>query len=453
MSPHLVEQDVQLLAFLATGLYSTSDIQRRFSWSQPTISRVISRCKNRILVVGSARATRYTRLRDVRGLGGRFPVFKVDDRGDVDQIGELCAVANDRFVWLPTHTTPEDYPSLPWFVSDLRPDGFVGRAFVQLLHEELNLPPRVLDWNEDHVLVALARRGEDCMGNLIVGQESLERYFRMTRRTVAPVREGEEAELYARMAQAAMDGAPAGSSAGGEQPKFTAMVQRGDGIEHVLVKFSSSVDTIEGRRWADLLICEHHALKIVQESGNCATQTRIIEGDGRVFLEARRFDRAAMFGRLPVISLRAVALQFFGCDSWVDAAGQLHDDRRISAEDAASLRWLSVFGDLIANTDQHMGNVSLIMTDGRRFDLAPAYDVLPMYYRPRDSRVPDALFNPPLTAPGAAHAWDSALAAASTFWERVSRDERISQPFREICAGNLRQVLALQSGPRLRGNT
>lgn len=451
MSPHLAEQDAQLLAFLATGLYSAADIQRRFSWSQPTISRVVSRCRSRILVVGSARATRYTRLRDVRGLGGRFPVFKVDDRGDVDQIGDLCAIANDRFVWLPAHTTPEDYPSLPWFISDLRPDGFVGRAFVRLLHEELNLPLRVLDWNEDHVLVALARRGEDCMGNLIVGQESLERYFRMTRRPVAPVQEGEEAESYARMAQAAMDGDPAGSSACGEQPKFTAMVQHGDGIKHVLVKFSSSVDAVEGRRWADLLICEHHALNIIQENGIRATQTRIIEGDGRVFLEALRFDRTAVFGRLPIISLRAVALEFFGCDSWIDAADQMHDDRRISTEDAASLRWLSVFGDLIANTDQHMGNVSLVMTDGRRrFDLAPAYDVLPMNYRPRDSHVPNGLYNPPSTTPGAALAWDSALAAACTFWERVSRDARISQPFREICAGNLRQVLDLRSGPRLR---
>ena len=451
MSTHLAEQDAQLLAFLATGLYSAADIQRRFSWSQPTISRVISRCKSRIVVVGSARATRYTRLRDVRGLGGRFPVFKVDDRGDVDQIGELCAVANDRFVWLPTHATPEDYRSLPWFISDLRPDGFVGRAFAQLLHEELNLPSRVLDWNEDHVLVALARRGEDCMGNLIVGQESLERYFRMTQRPVATIQEGEEAEQYAKMAQAAMDGDPAGSSAGGEQPKFTAIVQQNDGIKHVLVKFSSSVATVEGRRWADLLISEHHALNIVQESGIRATQTRIIEGDGRVFLEARRFDRTAMFGRLPIISLRVVALEFFGCDSWIDAADQMYDDGRISAEDAASLRWLSVFGDLIANTDQHMGNVSLIRSDGRRrFDLAPAYDVLPMYYRPRDSRVPDGIFNPPLPTPGAARAWDSALAAACMFWERVSQDERISQPFRVICAGNLRQVLALRSGPRLR---
>jgi hypothetical protein len=451
MSSHLAEQDAQLLAFLATGLYSAADIQRRFSWSQPTISRVISRCKSRILVVGSARATRYTRFRDVRGLGGRFPVFNVDDRGDVDQIGELCAVAQDHFVWLPTHTAPEVYRSLPWFISDLRPDGFVGRAFVRLLHEELNVPPRVLDWNEDHVLVALARRGEDCMGNLIVGQESLERYFRMTRRALAPVQEGEEAELYARMAQAAMDGDPAGSSAGGEQPKFTTMVQHGNGIEHVLVKFSPAVDTVEGRRWADLLVCEHHALRIVQENGIRATQTRIIEGDGRMFLVARRFDRTAVFGRLPIISLRAVALEFFGCDSWIDAADQMYDAGRISAEDAASLRWLSVFGDLIANTDQHMGNVSLIKTDGRRrFDLAPAYDVLPMHYRPSDSRVPDKLFNPPSTTPRAARAWDSALAAACMFWERVSRDERISLPFREICAGNLRQVLDVRSGPRLR---
>jgi len=64
--------------------------------------------------------------------------------------------------------------SLPWFLADLRPDGFTGRAFVRRLHEDLALPPRVLDWHNDHVLAALSRRGKDTLGGLVVGQESLD---------------------------------------------------------------------------------------------------------------------------------------------------------------------------------------------------------------------------------------------------------------------------------------
>lgn len=442
----------RLLSFLATGIYSAPEIQQRFHYSQPTVSRLLAQLDNRIVVIGKARSRRYTKLRDVRGLGGEFPIYHIDVDGNARQIGTLLAVGLDRFLWKPFGAPEQIFKSLPWFIADLHPEGFVGRAFVRRLHQELNLPPRSIDWSEDHALSALARRGEDTMGNLVLGQESIDRYFRMVRESAAPIREDAIADTYPRLALEAMDGQPAGSSAGGEQPKFTAIIERDRVTQNVLVKFSPPVETTEGRRWADLLLCEHHALSVIrQHTGIHAAQSNVIETGGRVFLEVARFDRTGLTGRLPIISLRSVDNEFYGFqDNWINAANRMAKDGRLSKEEAASLRWLSVFGSLIGNNDQHFGNVSLIITDGsKRLSLAPAYDVLPMAYRPMDGTAPTAPLTLPVIISGAPDEWPSALECASLFWDQARSDVRISEGFRAICSVNHDAVKALSTGPRL----
>ncbi len=441
----------RLLSFLGTGVYSAPEIQQRFRLSQPTVSRLLTQLGNKITIIGNARSRRYTKIRDVRGLGGQFPIFKIDPEGNAHLIGTLYAVAQDHFLWTPLNAREQLFRSLPWFIADLHPDGFVGRAFVRQLHEQLGLPPRTVDWSEDHVLSALARRGEDTMGNLVIGQESIERYFRMVRELPAPIRENAIADTYPRFAQEAVDGQPPGSSAGGEQPKFTAIVERSGAVRSVLVKFSPPVSTIEGRRWADLLICEHHALEAVQNSGISAAPSNIIEAGGRIFLEVVRFDRTGLLGRLPIISLRATDNEFYGFqDNWVNAAHRMANDGRLSKEDAASLRWLSVFGSLIGNNDQHFGNISLIMfDDSRLYGLAPAYDVLPMVYRPVDGAVPSRPLTVPAIVSGAPNEWSSAVESAGRFWNQTKSDIRISEEFRTICSENYNIVNGLHAGPRL----
>jgi hypothetical protein len=447
------ENQERLLAFLSVGVYSALDIQQRFGCSQATVSRMLAQLGPKVLAFGKARARRYTRLRDVRGLGGTFPVYKIDTDGNAHLLGNLYAVGHDQYLWQP-HDAPEQlYRSLPWFLSDLYPDGFVGRAFVRQLHQEFGLPARIVDWNDDHVLTALARRGEDPMGNLVIGYETIERYLQLVREPLPPIPAGEIDEAYTRLAQAAMDGQHPGSSAGGEQPKFTAVIERDGVIQNVLVKFSPLVTSEEGRRWADLLVCEHHALGIIQEEACIpASRSRIVESGGRVFLEVVRFDRVGLIGRLPIVSLRAIDNEFYGAqDSWINAAGRLVADKRFSVEDARAMRWLSVFGSLIANTDQHFGNISLIMVDGsKRYNLAPAYDILPMYYRPTvDGVIPSQVFTPPAAVPNAPNEWESALHCATLFWERAAADTRISESFRKICEENLTAIRRLTSGPRL----
>src|SRR2546429_3405863 len=91
----------------------------------------------------------------------------------------------------------------------------------------------------------MSRRGEDLPGNLIVGEESFARWqgieFVSRRR-----------DDYPALAQATIAGHPPGSSAGGERPKFGALV----GNQHMLVKFAgrAGVGDMAARHWCDLLI-------------------------------------------------------------------------------------------------------------------------------------------------------------------------------------------------------
>jgi len=47
------------------------------------------------VVIGKARSRRYTLRRDVRGLGGDSPVFRVDPDGNASTLGVLSAVGQE----------------------------------------------------------------------------------------------------------------------------------------------------------------------------------------------------------------------------------------------------------------------------------------------------------------------------------------------------------------------
>ncbi len=101
---------------------------------------------------------------------------------------------------------------LPIELVDARPSGFLGRHFAAL-HADLRLPPRLTDWSDHHILIAMSRRGEDLPGNLLVGEESFARWQALD--SVAVTR-----SEYPTLADATIAGHPPGSSAGGERPKF-----------------------------------------------------------------------------------------------------------------------------------------------------------------------------------------------------------------------------------------
>jgi hypothetical protein len=170
-----------------------------------------------------------------------------------------------------------------------------------------------------------------------------------------------------------------GSSAGGEQPEFCALRA---GVP-VLVKFSPAGASPDDQRWRDLLLCEVLALKTLQEAGVAAAPPEIVWAQGRVFLQSRRFDHTGP-GRVGMVSLEMYDAHYIGLGSQLATTAVLSEragPERLSAADVRMLCLLDAFGALIANTDRHHGNVSLLL-DQHRWRLAPAYDMLPLSYAP-----------------------------------------------------------------------
>jgi len=443
---------IRLLEKLASEPKAAKELSALLCVSQPTISRVISELGDQVVSLGRGRATQYARPRPVRGTTSMFPIYRIDEAGNVHLLGTLRTLLGGKYWWQAEDQINESrlFDYLPWFIQDMRPDGFVGRAFAQRLGADLGLPVKLNDWTDDDVLLALSRRGEDHIGNLVIGEESIDRYLKSTQRRNPGIPELARQQVYADLANAAMSGDPAGSSAGGEQPKFAAVLNDSGENRHVLVKFSPSLTSVEGHRWADLLHCEHLALEIVREAGIAAASSRILESGNRVMLEIDRFDRTGSFGRTSIFSLRSIDSEYVGAgDDWAKCAGGLLRVGVISPEDARNMRWLKAFGDLIGNTDMHLGNLSFIRVKSKFYTLAPVYDMLPMLFRPVSGETPARVFAPQAQAMDVADVWSEALRHALRFWDIASGETGLSSEFRRICRDNLGVLLSLETGPRI----
>ena len=441
--PSLLES---LKTLLRAGPRDAPALCQALGISQPTFSRLWKQPGAGIVRIGQARASRYALLRPLGQLGTTLPLFRVGQGGGTDAYGALTMLYPHWFLFAPHDGgRPELIEGLPYFLQDLRPQGFLGRLAPRL-HPELNLPQDILLWSDDDVLLWAARRGEDAAGNLIVGNESLARFLRAE--SAPTVGEASRDAAYPALAERANLGTvDAGSSAAGEQPKFTACVARRDGSsEHVIVKFSPPVDTSNGRRWADLLIAEHLALCTLQDHGIAACGTQIVAAGQRVFVEAIRYDRQGSRGRSPVATLAALDGITGAADrNWTACAELLAEQARLGEIDTRAVATLDVFGFLIGNNDRHHGNLAFFWSDDGTLALAPVYDMLPMLYRPnaQGEIIARQVDLSPLDRLDLRFL-PQAHGMACDFWQRVVDDERISADFRRIASNHAAAIEAIR---------
>lgn len=423
-------------------------LQQRLGISQPTLSRLMAPlvAGGDVVAVGAARARRYLLPREVDGVGRHVPIHAVAADGALHFFGTLYPLASGGF-WMDeadkAHGASAFHDSLPWFLYDMRPQGFLGRGFVDA-HPALRLPANLQHWNDDHILKALVNAGEDLPGNLIVGAAAFDRFLALPEplRTRASMVDA-PGQQYPALAAQALGQTLAGSSAGGEQPKFSA-VRAG---HPVLVKFSPADESATAQRWRDLLICEALALQTLAGAGLDAAPTDIVQAGGRVFLESRRFDRTPQGGRVGMVSLEVYDRQYIGQGTnWVDTAqrSERAGPERLSADDVHRIGLLDAFGALIANTDRHHGNLSLLLRD-HRWRLAPAYDMLPMLYAPVAGEVVprDFAAQPPRPTVHTLAVWPQARELATQFWRSAAADARISPAFRATAQSNAQLTAAL----------
>lgn len=121
------------------------------------------------------------------------------------------------------------YDDLPFFLSDLGPWGFLGRQIASNIASQSNdFPSDTRHWNSNHIGRYLVSNGDDLPGNFKFCQLA---HLRVRRKPTTSMKVD-----YPALADNVMSGFIPGSSAGGEQPKFTTFCN--DISSHVIVKFS-----------------------------------------------------------------------------------------------------------------------------------------------------------------------------------------------------------------------
>lgn len=421
------------------GTATSADLQARLGVSQPTVSRALAPLvrSGQVRKVGAARSQRYLLPRAIPGVGDHIPVMRVDASGQATLFGHITPLPGGRFWVDEADGLSQLHDGLPWFLGDMRPQGFMGRTFAHA-HPELQLGADPRFWSDEDVIKALALFGDDLPGNLIVGEAAFARYQTLPQRASRVASHHD----YPALAEQAMLGTLPGSSAGGEQPKFCTLVGDPPHERAVIVKFSPAGSSPTDQRTRDLLVCEHLALQTLAQAGLPAAVTQIHSVGGRVFLEAERFDRTTgpkgVKGRIGMVSLLVYDSEYVGSiDNWAATANRMGDKKLLTAKDVAELRLLEAYGVLIANTDRHYGNISLLLFDDD-WQLSPTYDMLPMLYAPQNGElVPRDFAAQPLHPTSATLGeWPRARALALQFWRLAAEDERISEGFRAIAQRN-----------------
>jgi hypothetical protein len=436
---------------LSQGARTAIQLADQLGVSQPTVSRALAALGGDVLRIGAARSIHYL-LKDARRRFGDFPVYRVNAAGGITPLGVLTPVCPAGFVMQQADGVVRHSEGLPWWLDDMRPQGFLGRAYVARHGQALGLPDTLAAWGDDHTVRALLVHGHDAVGNLLLGERARDAFVHAP--PPVPLAPSEHASAFVARAADAARGEVPGSSAGGEQPKFAACVaSRVHGGQHVLVKFTLPDTAPDGgnpvtERWRDLLLAEHLALQALADAGVDAARSQLFDHAGQRFLIVHRFDRVGLHGRRAVHSLAALNAEFVGlaAEPWPVKAQRLQAQGHISRDAAAGAALLWAFGRLIGNTDMHDGNLSFVAEHGRPCALAPAYDMLPMAFAPSaGGGLPGALAPITLHASVGNAVWREAWLLAQAWLQRVRADMRFSPRFAP-CVDALAQHLADAAG-------
>lgn len=423
--------------YLEQGPASSKEIQATTGLSQTAVARQLRNLGDRVITLKEGRSRRYALATNAYGADDKLLLVMVDPYGNWVPVADIRPLAHGGFyvdgrAGMPQVLLGEKgdglYDDLPYFLYDLAPQGFLGRQIAKhMASRSGEFPEDPKHWQSNHIGRYLISNGDDLPGNFKFGPQAI---YRVTRKPT-PVGEND----YPALADAVMSGSIPGSSAGGEQPKFTAF--SAERSAHVIVKFSPKEKNELSRRWRDILITEFHATEVLNETGFPAAQTRLIEKQGRLFLESIRFDRSGQDGRLSMISLQAVDAEFTGLGSnWPNVMVGLHQKGLVNDTHVIDAEGLWHFGRLINNTDMHLGNLSLAI-DGHVFRLLPAYDMCSMGFAPKSGDeagqynfiAPD--IKPVITNKKTV---DNIKQVAREFWFRVANDDRISEELRRFLA-------------------
>jgi len=131
-SPHLAP------LIRARGPVSATELAAVLRVNRTTIVRALADFGDGLVMMGATRSTRYVLRRQVGNAGSRWPIYSVDESGQARLWAELEALHERhwRILWAGTPPAWADrfanreglWEGFPFFLSDARPQGFLGRA-------------------------------------------------------------------------------------------------------------------------------------------------------------------------------------------------------------------------------------------------------------------------------------------------------------------------------------
>lgn len=432
----------KILKILSFGPATTRTLVAGTGMTRQTVNRKLRALGNSVIKFDKVRPPLYYAVRKAFGSGNEIHLAAADPHGNTNLWGVLQPLAHRGFYLQTTPITPKVltgnkengmYEDLPYFLDDMRPQGFIGRQIARDLNAQSDLfPPDPRDWNQEQIGRYLVANGDDLPGNLKIGRMALDRVRKPPQKS--------RREDYPELADKAVEGEIHGSSAGGEQAKFATYSRERDA--HVIVKFSPKGDGELATRWRDILVTEYIASEVLHDHNIPAAELKIFEVQDRLFLESLRFDRTGEYGRLPLISMQAIDNEFSGVGSgWLNVAKELNKRRLISWQHLFDITVYWGFGRLIYNTDMHLSNMSFRIA-GSGFSLAPIYDMCSMGFSPKSTGEipPLAFFLPDIDSPLSfvKKTIPMIKGMAGEFWSKLAESELISDDLRLFLGNQLK---------------
>ena len=152
-----------LTDLLLHGPQTANSLRQRLGVSQATFSRLVN-AQSHVIKAGAARATRYALRRPVRQIH-QFPLWQIDDFGQAWRFGELYPIwPQGSCLVILNNGVAQWFDGIPWYLTDLRPQGFLGRTWGRKLAQQAGLPEDIRLWQEEDVLLALSQQVSENLG-------------------------------------------------------------------------------------------------------------------------------------------------------------------------------------------------------------------------------------------------------------------------------------------------
>lgn len=276
--------------------------------------------------------------------------------------------------YLPIHRRARQ-PAAPGALDDARPDNW-GEKVIRTLHKPRN----------NHLFEYLYFAGDERFGALGVSSSD-QAYTPFPSSPLPRLEDAQSISDVVRVIQGGgkLDGqrralAQAGASLGGAKPKAVIAINH---EQHVLKLFNAEP--------VDQPLVEHAAMTLAAKAGINVAKTIVVPLRGEHALAIKRFDRvrkgraaSAATQRLHCISaataLRAITpageTPHYGYPHLARALRRFAEPKTADTQLLELFRRM-VFNILIANTDDHEKNHSLIVRANGVLELSPAYDIVP----------------------------------------------------------------------------